>query len=161
MEKKPIRRSEYILQLSREHHFSLLFCWKIRQGIQKQVSPDRITAYVKYFWEAHVTPHFAEEEQIVFPHLQDDKVARAIAEHTELRQAFQHLINHPGEDPIAQLSNIADKMDDHVRYEERELFPHLEKTLSLETLEMIGQQIDPTMPQDDFSDEFWRNNASA
>jgi len=156
MDTKPIRRSEHILQLSKEHHFSLLFCWKIRQGIQKHISPDRIIAYVKYFWDLHVIPHFAEEEQIVFLHLRDDKVGRAMSEHEELRQAFRRLKEHPDEDPIGQLSNIADKMDTHVRYEERELFPHLEKNLAKETLESIGRQIDPQTPQDNYTDEFWR-----
>ncbi len=161
METKPIRRSEHIIQLSREHHFSLLFCWKIRQGLQKQIAADRIINYVKYFWGLHVIPHFSEEEQIVFPHLQDDMVTRAINEHTELRQAYQHLMEHPGENPVAQLSNIADKMDNHIRYEERELFPHLEKNLSPETLETIGQQINPDTPPDDYEDEFWQKSASA
>ncbi len=161
MDKKPIRRSEHILQLSREHHFSLLFCWKIRQGLQKQVEPNRITAYVKHFWELHVIPHFAEEEQVVFPHLQDDKVNRAINEHEELRKAYRHLMEHPDKNPVEQLTHIADKMDAHVRYEERDLFPHIEKSLPQETLEMIGRQIDSQMPPDNYTDEFWQRNSAS
>jgi len=30
MKTKPIKRNENIMKLSKEHHFSLLFCWKIR-----------------------------------------------------------------------------------------------------------------------------------
>jgi hemerythrin-like domain-containing protein len=49
-------------------------------------------------------------------------------------------------------------VDNHVRYEERELFPHLEEILTEQQLESIGKQIsaqhDPNL-KDDFADEFW------
>lgn len=45
---KPIKRSEHIIQLSREHNFSLLFCWKVKKGIRKGVEPSRIIQYILY-----------------------------------------------------------------------------------------------------------------
>jgi hypothetical protein len=48
-----------------------------------------------------------------------------------------------------------------LRYEERELFPHLEDVLSYEQLEWIGKKLkdDHTLEmKDEYTDEFWINN---
>lgn len=46
---KPIKRSGHLIQLSREHHFSLLFCWKVRTGIKKNIEKRRIIPYILFF----------------------------------------------------------------------------------------------------------------
>ena len=39
------------------------------------------------------------------------------------------------------LQKIAGMVDDHIRYEERKLFPYLEKKLSDDQLEAVGKQL--------------------
>jgi hypothetical protein len=59
--------------------------------------------------------------------------------------------------PAGQLLALADTVQNHVRYEEREMFPHLEKVLTDEQLKKIGKQITRQHDQllkDDFTDEF-------
>ena len=46
-------------------------------------------------------------------------------------------------------------MDDHVRYEERILFPHLENVLSEEQLAEISKQLPDHLAKDTFEDRFW------
>ena len=56
------------------------------------------------------------------------------------------------------LENIAEMVDEHVRYEKRELFPHLERKLSKEQLEIIGKHIQRHRPlslRDLYEDQFW------
>jgi hypothetical protein len=48
---KPIKRSAALSPLSREHHEGLLFAWKIRQGLQKNIDPERISKFTKWFWD--------------------------------------------------------------------------------------------------------------
>ena len=62
MNRKPIRRNENILKLSKEHHFSLLFCWKIRQGLKMNIDASRIVKYAQYFHAHFLRLHFREEE---------------------------------------------------------------------------------------------------
>ena len=38
-------------------------------------------------------------------------------------------------------SKLADSVETHVRYEERQLFPHLEKILTEKQLKFIGEQL--------------------
>ncbi len=160
---KPIKRNEHIVALSKDHHFTLLFCWKIRNGLKLNAAPIRIKEYVAYFWQYHMKPHFLEEETILFALLKDDKVQKALNEHTEITQQVQAIIYSPN--PLAeQLVKLADSVDNHVRYEERDLFPYLETALTLHQLEKVGAQLaadhNPAL-KDDFEDEFWLKASNA
>ena len=158
MQKRPINRNEHIKKLSREHHFSLLFCWKIRQGLKMGIATERICEYVQYFWQHHLNPHIWEEEKIFFVPLSDRPVQRAINEHKRIRYQVENLENHSASNVRKRLAELADTVDEHVRYEERELFPHLERKLSKEQLENIGEQIEkhyPSSLQDQYEDQFW------
>jgi len=163
MEKKPIKRNEHIVKLSKDHHFTLLFCWKIRNGLKVDVEPVRITKYVQYFWQHHMQPHFREEETILFSPVQDAIVQKALDEHLNILHQIEAL-NAAVNTTSDQLTTLADTVDNHVRYEEREVFPHLEKVLTDEQLETIEKQIaaqHSPLLKDDFADEFWLKNKSS
>ena len=156
--KTPVKRDENIKRLSREHHFSLLFCWKIRKGLKTDVATERIWKYVQYFWQQHLQPHFREEENIFFAPIKDRLVQRAINEHKYIKQQIEDLANYSGNNERKSLAKIADMVYEHVRYEERDLFPHLERKLSKEQLENIGEQIEKhhqTSLRDLYEDQFW------
>ena len=154
---KPIKRSEHIVQLSKDHHFTLLFCWKIRSGVKAQIEPIRMIRYVQYFWEQHMKPHFSAEETLLFAPVKDVLVEKALEQHAAIRGQINSL-NAQQQDVIAQLSTLADIVDDHVRFEERELFPYLESVLSNDQLETIGKTLASTEEPgklDDYADQFW------
>ena len=158
MIRKPITRNEQIKKLSREHHSSLLFCWKIRQGLKNNLQPQRICEYVQYYWQQNLQPHFREEEKILFAPIKDRQVQSAINEHRQIRRQIEGLANLKKNDMQKSLARIADMVDDHVRYEERTLFPHLEKKLIKEQLKNIGEQIQKQYSSpliDQYEDEFW------
>ncbi len=58
------------------------------------------------------------------------------------------------------LLELADIVDDHIRFEERVLFPHLQEQLSDEQLEKIGEQIVNEPLTDNYEDEFWKKSSS-
>lgn len=156
MESKPIKRNKYILQLSKDHHFTLLFCWKIRQGLKNEVNAERIKKYVQYFWQEDMQQHFREEEEFLFAPSKDEMVQKAIADHKQIKEQIENVLKASSEEAYEQLSTLADTVDVHIRFEERELFPHLEKILSEEQLKNISEQIkDEPALQDEFEDEFW------
>jgi hemerythrin-like domain-containing protein len=102
-------------------------------------------------------PHFREEETILFAPVKDEPVKRALKEHEDIAKQINE-INISEQISPDQLLTLADMVDNHVRYEERELFPHLEEILTEQQLESIGKQIsaqhDPNL-KDDFADDFW------
>jgi hypothetical protein len=69
------------------------------------------------------------------------------------------LITSPDAEGHRILPVLADAVDNHIRFEERDLFPHLEKQLSEAQLESAGNRINekPHL-SDDWPDEFWKDN---
>ncbi|MEP6951916.1 MAG: hypothetical protein ABI863_21685 [Ginsengibacter sp.] len=158
MNKKPIKRNENIVRLSKEHHLGLLFCWKIRQGLKAEIATSRLIKYVQYFATHLLLPHFKEEE-VIFLILSDDQlVTKAIEQHKEINIQLDKLSDNSEEILKRHLAEFAFMVDNHIRFEERELFPHMEIMLSHEQLEAVGKQLNDLheLPmKDNYEDEFW------
>jgi len=156
MPAQPIRRNQHIVTLSHDHHVALLFCWKIRQGLKKQADLPRIIGYVRYFWQHNLEPHFREEEDILFILTGDNKIGQALEEHRQIRSLITAITASPDAATVQQLTTLADTVDKHIRFEERDLFPYLEQTLSADQLADIGARLnnEPHAP-DTYPDEFW------
>lgn len=155
MNAQPLKRSEYIVKLSRDHHASLLLCWKLRQGIKYHIAPERMACYVRYAWDHLFAAHFKEEEEILFAPVKDEAVQKAIRDHRDIKAQADHIISHAQELKAADFLKFADTVNDHVRYEERVLFPHLEKVLSEEQLQKISAALSPEAIIDGYEDDFW------
>lgn len=160
MKTSPIRRNKNIVTLSHDHHAGLLFCWKLRQGLKKQVDPARMLSYVHYFWQQHLRPHFREEEAFLFILPEDPGIVRAKDEHHRIRVLVDAILAGSGSSghALQLLPLLANTVDNHIRFEERDLFPRLEKELSEKQLESIGHHINekPHLP-DDWRDDFWKD----
>jgi hemerythrin-like domain-containing protein len=62
-----------------------------------------------------------------------------------------------------KLLRLADQLDKHIRFEERELFPHLEKVLQPDQLERIGKLLKEAAgpeEEDRYEDAFWNLKSS-
>jgi hemerythrin-like domain-containing protein len=157
MEKKPIKRSEYIIALSRDHHSGLQFGWKIKEGLRKGVPLAKILDYVNFFWEQHLKEHFKEEETLLFDQVDDELTRQAKSEHKIIGERIDHL-NQYGNEKEEYLA-FADYLTQHIRFEERTLFPHLEAALSEATLKQAGDYLSAQAPfVDNYPDEFWSKN---
>ena len=154
-----MKRNENIVKLSRDHHASLLFCWKLRQGIKRHASSERMVNYVNYFWNHHFAEHFKEEENILFAPLKDQVVQKAIDEHKKIKTLINDLDSLES-DIHQKLSQLTDTVEEHVRYEERILFPHLESKLTEDQLNDIGRQITSDTLMDNYEDDFWSKSKS-
>lgn len=148
---KPIRRHESLLQLSREHHFGLLFCWKIRQGLQHGVDLDRIRAYATWFWNNYLIPHFEVEENQLFPVLGLDhpQVAIALEGHRQIAACFQK-----GFTDANDFSDLEKLLNGHIRFEERELFNEIQEVATDDALNILKNH-DHQVPADEWPDAFW------
>ncbi|MFI0428669.1 hemerythrin domain-containing protein [Mariniflexile sp. HMF6888] len=152
MSQKPLKRHKALQPLSREHHHGLLLSWKIRAGFSKNIAPERIKVYADWFFKTHLMPHFEMEEQFVFPVLDSNNelVKKALADHRLLKRLFED------EHIEIALSKIEKTLDEHIRFEERVLFPEIQKAateLELLEIEKIHQETDFV---DKLDDEFWK-----
>lgn len=150
-----MKRNENLIPLSRDHHFGLLCSWKIRQGIKKNVSYDRIKNYINHYWEENLSRHF-EIEDIVLPETENSSLhIQMEKEHIEIRKLIK-AINQTQD--VRVLGDFADALRKHIRFEERMYFPHLEEYLSDEKMNEIGNQLNQIhqKEEDSYNDEFWK-----
>ncbi|MFI5159797.1 MAG: hemerythrin domain-containing protein [Sphingobacteriales bacterium] len=157
---KPIKRSEHIIALSRDHHTGLLFCWKIREGLRKGIPLFKILKYMNFFWEQHLKEHFREEEALLFNRLDDELSRQGKTEHLMLEQWLHHL-NHCENENATEFLSFADLLREHIRFEERTLFPHLETTLAESVLVPVGKYLSEQHKEpfvESYLDEFWAKN---
>ncbi len=150
---KPIKRHDSLKPISRDHHHGLLFCWKIREGFKRKIQADRIRNYADWFWETHLTPHFAIEEYHVFPVLGNNHelVKKALAEHRRLKRLFES----EAEDAIA-LGLIEEELEQHIRFEERLLFNEIQDVATPEQLIEIENHHNGPSTDEAWQDEFWK-----
>ena len=149
---KPIKRSEFLKPLSREHHHGLLFCWKIRAGIKKDVEVSRIKKYSDWFYQNYLVPHFEVEEKYVFPILGNDNelIKKAVSEHRKMKQLFESTAEFE-----KNCSLIQEELEAHIRFEERVLFGEIQKIATVEQLLSIEFNHSDEKFVDNLTDPFW------
>ena len=107
---------------------------------------------------------YSAEEQIIeaLPKMSekatDRELKKALNEHADIKAQIETIIASKNVEPL-QFKMLADAVDNHVRYEERELFPHLENMLTEEQLKEIGNKLQTAandVCNDEFTDEFWK-----
>lgn len=153
MEKKsPLKRHPALHHLSHDHHHGLLLCWKIRQGFKLGIEPQRIRVYCEWFWKNYLQAHFEEEEKTIFTVLPEDDpmIKQAMSEHKRLRRLFSNW-----ENPEKTLGQIEEELEQHIRFEERVLFPEVQKTATAEQLEAIAAHGEREKFKENEADPFW------
>lgn len=153
MKSKPLKRHKALQPLSRDHHHGLLLSWKIRSGFSKNIEFDRIKTYADWFFEHHLIPHFDLEEEYIFSILDvdNDMVKRALADHRRLKRLFAET-----KDIEKSLHKIEEELEQHIRFEERILFPAIQEIATEEQLALIADVHGDERFVDNESDEFWK-----
>jgi len=155
---KPITRSKYMVELSKDHHAGLLFSWKIKEGLKKDIELSRIKEYVNYFWEHHLKSHFQEEEALLCNRVEGDALSQQGKNEHQMLQKHIGRLNHNENAVKDDYLEFAELMIRHIRFEERILFPHLEKVLPLSALKSVEAYLTGQHPvpfKDNYADEFW------
>ena len=153
MQHKPQKRHKALQALSRDHHHGLLLSWKIRSGLSKNIALERINVYVLWFFKTHLMPHFELEEAHIFPILGSNNafVKKALEDHSRLKCFFTEIDKHS-----KTLSNIEEGLEQHIRFEERVLFPEIQKAATEEQLIKIERIHQQDSFEDNLDDEFWK-----
>lgn len=151
---KPIKRHDSLQSLSREHHQGLLLCWKIKTGLKKNIDKSRINRYCDYYYEVYLLPHFEEEEKHIFPVLgfDNEHVKQALEEHKELKKLFAAI--HADADAVL-LEKIEEKLENHIRFEERVLFNEIQEVATKADWDKINKAHQHEAEQECWSDRFW------
>lgn len=130
-----MKRAQALVPLSREHHEALVLARRACEPERPHAEPAALRLHVLRRWHDHFEPHFATEEQVLLPALAaagaNDDVQRALREHATLRAHVERL----REGHLAALPAWGTALHEHVKWEERHLFPLAEKLLDLPALQ--------------------------
>ena len=100
------------------------------------------------FWHKSGDVHFREEVEVLLPayarHIRldrDAEVMRVLADHAEIRAVvwdFEERLAAKTPIEAEEIARLGKLLHDHVRLEENELFPRIEKALGEEQLNTMG-----------------------
>ncbi|MDO6436652.1 hemerythrin domain-containing protein [Cyclobacterium sp. 1_MG-2023] len=156
---KPLKRHPAFVPVSRDHHFGLLLVWKIRQGREIGIAPDRLFNYVKYFYSTHMEPHFSLEESVIFSYMGKNDLLRKEVEsqHRDLRDAYKELREFKKDDLLNKLNEFCQMVEAHIRFEERKLFQYMQVELLNKELEEMEEKVAAIHKPvtEDWEDKFW------
>lgn len=149
---KPLKRIKELQPLSHDHHHGLQLCWKIKTAFSKNIDLKRIKNYINWFYKTHLKSHFELEEKFVFPVLgsANEFVEQALSDHYKLTKLFTE------ENDLEQtFKNIAELLEQHIRFEERTLFPEIQKIASASQLADISKFHSDENFIENNTDVFW------
>ena len=125
-----MKRLEALIPLSHDHHHALVEARRLRRAAERDDDPSgAATAFVRFFRTSSV-PHFREEEEALFPLVIDVEEARALLVQALLDHQHLHALVAALEargDVRATMGELGERLEAHVRLEERQLFPLIER----------------------------------
>jgi hemerythrin-like domain-containing protein len=137
-----VKRAEALRPLSREHLEALLVSKKLREADDLEVAAE---AFLD-FWVSDGRAHFRVEEEVLLPgwamHAKVDpaEVHRMLDEHLSIRREALRL--EAGEATLEDARALGNLLHDHVRFEERQLFPRIEADLDDADLSRLAAAIE-------------------
>ena len=130
-----MKRHQALIGLSHDHHHALVQARRLRRAAQAGDDPaPAVDAFVAFF-RADTLRHFREEEESIFPLVAGSDEARpllveTLLDHQRLRLLVRELEQSP--EPRGFMREIGGLLEAHVRREERELFPLIERLAARE-----------------------------
>jgi hypothetical protein len=136
-----MKRSDALRSLSRDHHRALTVAQRLRRADDAE---EAVAEFLR-FWSANGVYHFRVEEEVLLPAwgamgtVDRDAATRLSREHLEIRTAALELSRQTP--PLATIHRLGERLDAHVRFEERELLPLIEKDLETADLELLAAAV--------------------
>jgi Hemerythrin HHE cation binding domain len=127
-----MKRDPALVSLSRDHHQALFVAQKLRRATT-QTADEARTAFLAY-WEGHGRAHFRLEEEVLLPayagygNPHHPVVAEVLCDHVAIRRRAD-VLARVGAATVADLHALGGRLAQHVRLEERELFPLIESAM--------------------------------
>lgn len=124
-----MKRHPALVALSHDHHHALVEARRLRRAATADEDPrDAVAAFLRFFYSITV-PHFREEEETLFPLVVDLDSARpllveALLDHQRLHALAAVLAGHAD---ARTMREVGERLEAHVRFEERQLFPLIER----------------------------------
>ncbi len=154
-----MKRNPNLVHLSSEHHDGLVIALRIKKALDHLQDYQVLIDYIHHLWPS-LKHHFSQEEDnfLAYPTIQkqDKLIKRMLDEHLEFEYIITK-INPDNPDLRNDLQAFSTLLKDHIRFEERLLFPYIEDQLTTQELAQVGTQLEQThRPLDaNWGPNFW------
>lgn len=144
-----MKRHSALYQLSHDHHQGLILAQQLKKGAPRYKGmPSTLDGKKEYaisFYNAELVKHFKDEEKILFPSVlkRDDEVDSLVEEIVSEHRKIESLISDlRGNNNVANIMDeLGRLLENHIRKEERVLFPKIQEILSEEEIVIIGKRL--------------------
>jgi hemerythrin-like domain-containing protein len=140
-----MKRHPALQQLSRDHHRALVAAQRLKRAGDSGAKEAR-ARFLEY-WDADGNAHFREEEEFLLPAVagfidaEEPVIARVLVDHVRIRHLAAKLA---GDWDLASLRALGSQLEQHVRLEDRELFPLIERTMPETQLVALAERLAPS-----------------
>jgi hemerythrin-like domain-containing protein len=148
-----MRRHSSLAFLSREHQRGLAVALQLRRATV-ETAPAAEAAFLS-FWDEEDQQHFRAEEELLLPAAArrlapaHEAIVRVLVEHVDLRRRAAELARAAVAE-LEDLQALGERLEQHIRYEERVLFPLVEEALpSAELAELAAALARAEQPHTD------------
>lgn len=138
-----MKRDPALQGLSRDHHQALF----VAQGLRRAEEVGAAAQRFLEFWHEHGRLHFEVEENVLFPAwaeaasgYDEAMVVRALTDHHHIRLYARRIAG--GRAGLDELRDLGERLAAHVRFEEREMFPAIESSLSADELAELAAELE-------------------
>lgn len=142
-------RHPVLHKLTADHHHGL-----VQARHLKEVDIARVKGRVRAFlaaWRDEIAGHFVEEEGALLPAVcpplapDDPVIATMLAQHIVLRRLAGDLAEALAADDaeacVRLAREVGQRLEEHIRLEEHELFERIQEALSPAALQALGRQL--------------------
>jgi hemerythrin-like domain-containing protein len=144
-------RDRNLVPLSRQHQHALALCVRIDRAMP--IGDGDLAAWqteIEHLFQSEISVHFAAEELVLFPAAKKyaeliPLVEELLADHAALRESFARA--EARSMSAAELSAFGQRMSNHIRKEERQLFERTQELMNPEELADVGQHLEEALKE--------------
>ncbi len=151
-----MKRHPSLRQFSDDHHQGLVNARRLRRTASgEDANPAGTARDFLDFWQRDTSRHFRKEEEVLLPvlarhggDLGERPILQMLTQHARIRGLAMQLSDELKQDEVREdtLRKLGEKLEAHIRLEEREVFPLIEETLSEHALQEVSSRLEVFEP---------------
>lgn len=130
-----MKRHPVLQPFSRDHYSGLVAATHLKE----HPGHDMISALIR-LWEDEMQDHFLEEERLLAPLAPADMAHRMFEDHEEIRSWINKA--RTGDMQDAEMVQLGTLIHNHIRWEERVMFPEIERNARISDIEAESEAME-------------------
>jgi len=144
----PQKRDESLQPLSRDHYAGLVQAEHLRKsGAQEVDAAARRQTLAEFLdaWQREISEHFDDEERLLETLMTQAEIEELHRQHRTLRKMAKQASDEQAKDAPDPdwCRSLGETLRDHIRWEERELFPAIQERATPDQLELLAEHTGP------------------